>query len=138
VTPDTWATHLERHAALCRRWGRPETVRDTAAALRTLGIADVSPDDAVAFLYSSAEAAQAFAASNLEHYGYRSFGPVVADAGVLGAVYVPMRPLLLPESAGAGVLASNRLSDRGARGALRLVCRRTAGCPRHPIRPTTA
>jgi hypothetical protein len=83
---DDWEAHLQRHTALCARWGRPEPV-DMVTAVGVLGAEAANPD-AYAFRYTSREAAEAFAASNLEHYGYRSFGPVVTDDGVIGAVIV--------------------------------------------------
>jgi hypothetical protein len=92
VDKAAWQAHLERHAALCARWGRPEAV-DRAEALRLLGIpwTGAVPDDVIAFRYASAEAAKAFAASNLEHNGYRSLGIKVTDDGVIGVTHVPLR-----------------------------------------------
>jgi sarcosine oxidase delta subunit len=87
---DDVAAHQLRHAALCARWGRPQRA-DAAEALRLLGVSDVSPDDVTAFRYASADAAEAFAASNLENYGYRSLGIKVADDGVIGVTHVPWR-----------------------------------------------
>lgn len=45
----------------------------------------------IAFRYSSREAAEAFAASNLENYGYRSLGIAGSADGVIGVTYVPLR-----------------------------------------------
>lgn len=85
-----WQAHLERHAALCERWGRPEQV-DRAEALRLLGITEItSLDDVVAFRYASREAAEAFAASNLENKGYRSLGIRETSDGVIGVTHIPL------------------------------------------------
>lgn len=86
---DSFSAHLERHAALCARWGKPQMM-NAAAALSLMGLAPdgATPDDVVAFRYASVEAAEAFAASNLENYGYRSLGIKVTDAGVIGVTRI--------------------------------------------------
>jgi hypothetical protein len=84
-----WSAHAERHRALCAKWGKPEAV-SVAVAMQALGVTGMpDPDEVIAFRYASRGAAEAFAASNLEHHGYRSLGIAVTDAGVIGAVHVP-------------------------------------------------
>jgi hypothetical protein len=85
-----WRAHEERHKALCARWGKPEPV-DIATALTALDSADcpataVPYDRAFAFRYTSREAAEAFATSNLDAYGHQSLGIAVTDGGVIGVL----------------------------------------------------
>jgi hypothetical protein len=84
---DSFAAHLERHEALCAKWGRPEPY-DRYRAIVMVGAAK-APEDVIAFRYSSREAAQAFADSNLEHYGIRSLGIAESEDGVIGVTHVP-------------------------------------------------
>jgi hypothetical protein len=71
-------------AELRERYGRPPRV-DSGDALRRLGLRDsIHPHDAFAFLYPSQEAADAFAAANLEHYGHPDLGSYATDEGVIG------------------------------------------------------
>ena len=78
--------HQARHRALVARYGKPESA-DTAAALKLIPAGPgIDPRDAQAFLYGSREAAEAFAASNLEHQGLPSLGITKTAAGWIGVV----------------------------------------------------
>jgi hypothetical protein len=66
------------------RYGTPAQVRG-GDALRRLGLrGTVHPDDVVAFLYPTQEAADAFAAANREHYGHPDLGSFPVPGGVIG------------------------------------------------------
>jgi hypothetical protein len=78
--------HLARRARLIAQYGKPETT-DTVAALKLVpGGIGVDPHDAMAFLYGSREAAEAFAASNLEHQGFPSLGIIKTERGWIGVI----------------------------------------------------
>lgn len=67
-------------------YGQP-TRADTAVALRTIGKGqEVHPKDAVAYLYRDQEAADAFAASNLETYGLSTLGSYATHLGVIAVL----------------------------------------------------
>lgn len=67
-------------------YGRPVSV-DTKAALRLLGITDVDPRDVAAFRYRDREAADAYAAANLEHWGHSTIGSYdLGEHGVVGVL----------------------------------------------------
>ena len=63
---------------------------NTAEALQALGLLDearagaLDPGLLVAYRYSCLEAAEAFDASNVEHWGHRPIGNVVTGNGVIG------------------------------------------------------
>jgi len=88
---DDWTAHQERHRALCARWGKPETA-DAGQALRLIGCRGVHPDEVHASRYASREAAEAFAASNLEHLASPSLGIVQDGDSWLGVT--DLRPQL--------------------------------------------
>lgn len=73
-----------RADALRERWGVPESF-PLRHALELLHLEDTS--EGVAFRYASLEAAQAFAASNAEHHGYRSVQGETPE-GVIGVVFL--------------------------------------------------
>lgn len=74
-----------RREWMWERYGHPETVdRETALAL--LGITDVGPDDVAAFRYRDQEAADAYAAANMEHWGHPTLGSCAAETGVIGVL----------------------------------------------------
>lgn len=76
----------DRREAMWARYGVPKTA-DTAQALRTIGRRqEVHPKDAIAFLYANQEAADAFAATNLEHHGHQSLGSYATADGVVGVI----------------------------------------------------
>jgi hypothetical protein len=84
--PEGWDSHMTRHRALVARYGKPETT-DTAAALKLIaGGIGIDPGDAQAFLYGSREAAEAYAASNLEHEGFPSLGIAETGRGWIGVI----------------------------------------------------
>lgn len=67
-------------------YGQP-TRADTAVALRTIGRRQaVHPNDAVAFLYRDQDAADAFAASNLEKNGLSTLGSYATPLGVIAVL----------------------------------------------------
>ena len=75
------------------RWGEPEKIRSTGPLLERLGATGVDPDDVVAFLYAGRAAAEAWHASNLEHYGHPSLGFLDASDGqVIGVL--DLRPAI--------------------------------------------
>lgn len=74
-----------RREALRTRYGQPDMV-DAAEALSVLGDTHIAPADVVAFRYRDQEAADAYAASNLEHYGHPSLGTYVVPDGVVGVI----------------------------------------------------
>lgn len=75
-----------RREALRAQYGQPVTV-DAAEALRVLGEhMHLAPADVVAFRYRDQEGADAYAASNLEHYGHPSLGTYVVPDGVVGVI----------------------------------------------------
>ncbi len=79
-------------AELRAKYGKPPAV-DSDEALRRLGPHEsIHPRDAFAYLHPSQEAADAFTAANLEHYGHRCLGSYVTEEGVV-AVY-DVRPAL--------------------------------------------
>lgn len=80
-----------RREFLWARYGRPEMV-DAANALQTLGISDPTADDVAAFRYRDREAADAYAAANLEHHGLSVLGTYEVDGGVIGVL--DLRPQL--------------------------------------------
>ena len=84
---DDWSEHQRRHAALCERWGTPEMLPDPEPVIGYLGL-DADPAWSAAFRYSSAEACEAFAESNLRNHGHRSWGPFVTEAGIIGVIEV--------------------------------------------------
>jgi hypothetical protein len=87
-----WQEHLARHATLVERYGKPEPV-DAAEALRMTGKrSEVHPNDVAAFVHRSQESFEAFAASNRQHNGFETYGPLECGHGVLGIV--DMRPAL--------------------------------------------
>lgn len=76
----------DRREEMWARYGVPKTV-DTSVALHTIGRRqEVHPKDAIAFLYRDQEAADAFAVSNLEHYGHQSLGSYATPDGVVGVI----------------------------------------------------
>jgi hypothetical protein len=81
-------------AELRARYPTVTTYRDTAAALKLVGanLDGIAPDDAHASLYPSREAAEAFAASNLEHHGHPSLGIAEVDGGWVGVL--DLRPAI--------------------------------------------
>jgi hypothetical protein len=84
-----------RRQALFARFGRPESFRDTAVALRLIGKRDeIHPDDAYAFLYQSRESAEAFAESNRRHGDAIPLGIMPLGDQWLGVI--DLRPQLLP------------------------------------------
>jgi hypothetical protein len=94
-------------AELIAEHGKPRSV-DVAAALRLIGKRDqVHPRDAVAFAYRDHRAAQAWAASNLEHYGHPSLGWDVGGDAVIGVI--DLRPELFRH--GAGLTSPSRPDD---------------------------
>lgn len=76
-----------RRAILYARWGKPQAV-DSKVALALLGLPPQG--DVAAFRYTSVAAARAFAASNLEHSGYRSLGIAETVIGVIGVIHLPV------------------------------------------------
>lgn len=85
--------HATRRARLAEAFGRPR--RFVAAdALRLLGLREaVHPRDALAYAYHDRRAADAWAASNWEHYRHPLLGCLVVEgAGVVGAY--DLRPML--------------------------------------------
>ncbi len=82
----------ERQERMFRRYGKPEQVSELAA-WELLHPDDVSPAEICAFRYRDQEAADAYAASNLEHYGHPSLGTVrLEDGTVIGVL--DLRPAL--------------------------------------------
>jgi hypothetical protein len=79
-------THGERRAVLTAAHGLPRRA-DPGGALRVLGKRDlVHPRDVIAFVYRDQAAAEAWAASNVAHYGHPSLGLTPVDGGVLGVL----------------------------------------------------
>lgn len=75
-----------RREALRAKYGQPEHF-DRFAALRLIGRRDeVHPDDALAFLYASREAAEAFAATNERYSSIRPLGIMEHDGAWLGVL----------------------------------------------------
>jgi hypothetical protein len=71
-------------AELRERYGKPVQVHG-GDALRQLGLrGTIHPDGVVAFLYPSQEAADAYAAGNLEHHGHTHLGSYAVAGGVVG------------------------------------------------------
>ena len=89
MVTEEWAAHAARHEELISKWGKPESV-NTAEALQALGLMEearagnLDPGLLVAYRYSSLEAAKAFDASNVEHWGHKPIGNVVTENGVIG------------------------------------------------------
>src|ERR1035441_10890550 len=80
------AAFKARQARMFDRYGKPAHF-DTAQALDLLGkTGEIQPDEAVAFLYPTREAAEAFADSNLLNGGLPSLGIMEVAGGWLGAV----------------------------------------------------
>src|SRR5205807_9953271 len=95
-------SHGERRAMLAARHGLPAPA-DPGDALRLIGArAQVHPRDVVAFVYRDDAAADAYAASNADHYGLPLLGRAApaAGGGVVGVL--DLRPELtrrgLPET----------------------------------------
>lgn len=91
-------------AELRARYGAAMQTADAEMVMRLLGNPDV-PDglDPFAFEYTSAEACEAFAASNQQHHGWQSLGPVTGPAGrvygvVLVGTHCPMHGASCPPS----------------------------------------
>jgi hypothetical protein len=81
---DDYLEHLTRHRTLVAEHGKP-TPANCGSSLRILGLRDtVHPDDAVALVYPTRDAAEAFAASNLEHEHLPSLGITQTSAGWIG------------------------------------------------------
>ena len=80
------AAFKARQDRMFARYGYPAQY-DTAQALDLLGkTGEIQPDEAIAFLYPSREAAEAFADSNLLNGGLPSLGIMEVAGGWLGAV----------------------------------------------------
>ena len=74
------------------RYGQP-TKAEAASALSALGLlGEVDPDGVIAFTYPSQEAADAYAAANLEHWGHPTLGTYETTAGVIGVL--DLRPAI--------------------------------------------
>jgi hypothetical protein len=92
--------HAERRDTLIARYGEPAAYRDTAGALRLIGIrGEVHPDDAYASIYPNRECAEVFAASNLRHNHCPDLGLIERDYGWLGVTDLrPQAGLVTPPS----------------------------------------
>jgi len=89
----------DRREEMWAQYGVPQAA-DTATALRTIGRRqEVHPKDAIAFLYSNQEAADAFAAANLEHHGHQSLGSYATAEGVVGVIDIRAAQEVLGRSA---------------------------------------
>lgn len=74
------------------RYGQPKAT-DAATALEALGITDVMPEQVTAFLYRDREAAEAYAAANIEYHGLSVLGSYeLATGDVVGVL--DLRPEL--------------------------------------------
>lgn len=84
---------MSDHGAALRAKYPGVKVIDAGEPLRHLGLRDaIHPFDAVASLFPSQEAADAFAAANLEDYGHPNLGSYADGDGVIGVL--DMRPAL--------------------------------------------
>lgn len=94
-----------RRAWMYERYGRPTTT-NADSALEALGITDVTPEQVTAFVYRDQEAADAYAAANLEHYGLPVLGTyALAAGGVVGVLD------LRPELARLDALSQQRAKE---------------------------
>lgn len=72
---------------LYQRYGRPMPLSRCGTALRIMNRRDdIHPRDAIAVLYPSMDAAEAFAALNRDHFGHDVIGPLPVPAGALAVV----------------------------------------------------
>jgi antitoxin (DNA-binding transcriptional repressor) of toxin-antitoxin stability system len=91
-------THALTRWELAEKYGQPEHFSE-AEALRMLGRTDVSPGVVYASRYRDREAAEAYAAANLEHHGHPSLGMIYlagegwgGDEGWVGVI--DLRPAI--------------------------------------------
>lgn len=76
----------ERREHMWATYGQPEPI-DAAAALAALGITDVDPKGVIAFRYRTRDAADAYAAVNIDDYGYMTLGTYsLGHAGIVGVI----------------------------------------------------
>jgi len=84
--------HTMSRDELWAKYGVPTKV-EASSALDELGLlGEVDPDHVVAFTYASREAADAYAAANLEHWGHPTLGTYETAHGVVGVV--DLRPAI--------------------------------------------
>lgn len=96
--PPCHPDHEQRRRQLEDAHGRP-VLAGAGDALRLLGLRDrVHPLDVIAFVYRDQAAADAWAASNADHYGHPCLGTIPVDGGVLGVL--DLRPALAREGVG--------------------------------------
>jgi hypothetical protein len=91
-----------RREQMWATYGQPKTT-DAASALEALGITDAMPSQVHAFVYRDREAAEAYAAANLEHHGVSMLGTYELDTGEVVGV-LDFRPQI----AGLEALAMQR------------------------------
>ena len=81
---DEWDARRERRERMWATYGKPDIV-DAVAALQVLGITEVTPTQVIAMRYRDQEAADAYAAANLEQ-GLSMLGTYDVPGGVVGVL----------------------------------------------------